>query len=332
MSLGRRNAMALGAGAIALAATGGAVPPASAAETGQAERGPAVPSDAELARSLPGGFTSRHAEVNGVRLHYVSGGSGEPLVLLPGWPQTWWEYRKVMPALAARYRVIVVDLRGMGGSGKPASGYDKKTMARDVRELVRALGHDRVNIAGHDVGAMIAFSFAVNHPEATRRLALLDVTHPDDSYYEFRMLPQPGQAFFPWWFAFNQVQGLPEQLVSGRSRYLVDWIFDHLLVDKSAIGDRDRAVYAKAYSSPDAVRGGNSWYQAFGQDIEDHRTYGKVTAPTLGLAHSAFHPHMNQVLPTQATDVRVTELTGTGHYFVEERPAAVIGHLTGFFG
>lgn len=326
--MGRRNAMTLGAGAIALAATGGAAP-ASGAET---SGGPSVPSDAELARSLPGGFTSRHAEVNGVRLHYVTGGRGEPLVLLPGWPQTWWEYRKVLPALAARYRVTVVDLRGMGGSGKPSSGYDKKTMARDVRELVRVLGHDRVNIAGHDVGAMIAFSFAVNHPEATKKLALLDVTHPDESYYEFRMLPQPGQPFFPWWFAFNQVQGLPEQLITGRSRYLVDWIFDYLLVDKSAIGDRDRAVYANAYSSPDAIRGGNSWYRAFGQDIEDYKTYGKVAAPTLGLAHSAFYPRMNAVLPTQATDVRVAELTGTGHYFVEERPAAVVGHLTGFFG
>lgn len=320
--------MTLGAGAIALATTGGVAVAATPGEG--AARGPA-PSDAELARSLPGGFTSRHAEVDGVRLHYVTGGRGEPLVLLPGWPQTWWEYRKVMPALAARYRVIVVDLRGMGGSDKPASGYDKKTMARDVYGLVRKLGHDSVNIAGHDVGSMIAFSFAVNHPEATRKLAVLDVTHPDESYYEFRMLPRPGQAFYPWWFAFNQVHGLPEQLVSGRSRYLVDSIFDYLLVDKTAIDERDRAVYAQAYSHPDAVRGGNGWYQTFGQDIEDYRTYGRVTAPILGLAHSAFYGRMNQVLPAQGSDVRVAEVTGTGHYFVEEQPAAVVGHLTGFF-
>ncbi|MEV7011447.1 alpha/beta hydrolase [Streptosporangium sp. NPDC051022] len=329
MSIGRRNAITLGAGAIALAATGGAASPAAADD--RAVTG-AVPSNAELARSLAGGFTSNQAEVNGIRLHYVAGGRGEPLILLPGWPETWWEYRKVMPALAARYRVIAVDLRGMGGSDKPATGYDKKTMAQDIRGLVRRLGYDKVNIAGHDVGSMIAFSFAVNHPDAVKKVALLDVTHPDTAYYEFRMLPQPGQPFFPWWFAFNQVHGLPEQLVSGRSRFLVDWMFDYLLVNKTAIGDRDRAVYAQAYSYPDAVRGGNGWYQTFGQDIEDYKTYGKVTAPMLGLAHDAFYGRMSQVLPTQGTDVRLAQVDDTGHYFVEEQPAAVIRHLTDFFG
>src|SRR5690348_11178848 len=113
--------MALGVGAAAAAAISD---PAQAATDGV----PAVPSAARLAASLPG-FTSRFADVNGVRLHYVAGGSGEPLILLHGWPQTWWEYHKVMPALATRYRVIAVDLRGAGDSGKPRGGYDKKTMA-----------------------------------------------------------------------------------------------------------------------------------------------------------------------------------------------------------
>src|ERR1700736_5094596 len=96
-------------------------------------------SDAELARSLEGGFVSSHAEVNGVRLHYVAGGRGEPLVLLGGGPQTWWEFHKIMPALAEPRRVIAVDLRGMGGSDKPAGGYDKKTMAAGVLERVHGV-------------------------------------------------------------------------------------------------------------------------------------------------------------------------------------------------
>src|SRR6202049_5013326 len=176
----------------------------------------------------------------------------------------------------------------MGGSGKPQSGYDKKTMASDIYGLARALGYDSVNIAGHDIGSMVAFSFAVNHPEATRKVALLDVTHPDQSYNTFPLLPQPGEPVYPWWFAFNQVRRLPEQLVSGRSRFLIDSIFDALLVHKAAVSDGDRAIYARAYSHPDAIRASNGWFQAFGQDIDDLASYGKGAARMLGLADPGF--------------------------------------------
>jgi pimeloyl-ACP methyl ester carboxylesterase len=291
-----------------------------------------VPSSADLAASLPGGFTSQFAIANGIRQHYVIGGQGEPLVLLHGWPETWWEYHKVMPALAKRYRVIAVDLRGGGDTDTPAAGFDKKTMALDIRELIRVLGYSSVNIAGHDIGSMVAYSFAANYPEATRKVAMLDVTHPDQSYFEFRMLKAPGQPFFPWWFAFNQVPLLPEQLVSGRARVLVDWMFDNLLVNLSAVSDFDRSVYAAAYNRPEGIRGGDGWYATFVQDIADLATYSPVTAPILGMADSLFYPNMAAVLPTQGTNVTVREVTNTGHYFVEEQPQVVIDALTGFFG
>src|ERR1700730_10484705 len=326
--MSRRKAITLGAGAAALAATTG-VPAAAANDRAGAAGGPA---NAPLARSLPGGFRSGYAKVNGIRLHYVAGGQGEPLFLLPGWPETWWEYHEIMPSLAARYRVIVVELRGRGGSDKPQSGFDKKTMAGDIFQLVRAFGYDTVNIAGHDIGSMVAFSFAVNHPEATRKVALLDVAHPDQSYNQLRLLPQPGAPIYPWWFAFNQVHGLPEQLVSGRSRFLIDAIFDLLLLNKAAVSDGDRAIYAKAYSSPDAIRASNGWFQAFGQDIADLASYGKVTAPMLGLADPSFFAFFQQLLPAEGTDVRVVEVANSGHFIVEEQPQAVTQALTEFFG
>lgn len=121
--------------------------------------------DAALVERLPG-FRSAHAEVNGTRLHYVTGGTGPALVLLPGWPETWWTYHKIMPALAQRYTVLAVDLRGMGSSAKPEQGYEKKTMAKDVRELLLKLGHTEAAVVGHDIGAQVAWSFAANHPEA----------------------------------------------------------------------------------------------------------------------------------------------------------------------
>jgi pimeloyl-ACP methyl ester carboxylesterase len=289
-------------------------------------------SDAQLAESLGAGFTSDHVTVDGLRLHYVAGGQGAPLILLPGWPQTWWEYRKVMPALAAAgRRVIALDLRGMGGSDKPAGGYDKKTMAGDVHGFIQALGYEQADVAGHDIGSMVAFSFAVNHPQTARRVAMLDVVHPNPGYYQIPMLPQPGSPFYPWWFAFNQVAGLPEELVVGRAQYIVDWMFDNLLLNQKAVTPLDRAIYANAYNSPDGIRGGNGWYQTFAQDIADLATYGKVTVPLLGMVNTLFAAQMQATLPTQGTDVQVVVVPDTGHYFVEEQPQAVIDQFNQFF-
>jgi hypothetical protein len=144
------------------------------------------------------GFEDGYTEVNGTRLHYVAGGHGEPLVLLPGWPRTWWQFHKIMPALSERHRVIAVDLRGMGGSDKPAAGYDKKTMARDIYELVRSLGYEEANIAGEDIGSMVAYSFAANYPQATRKVALWEVGHPGAAFNAMTLLPQHGQPSPPF--------------------------------------------------------------------------------------------------------------------------------------
>ena len=320
-SMNRRSIFALGAGAAALAAAGG--PTVAAAEP---------VSDNGLARSLAGNFRSEYADVNGTRLHYVTGGRGEPLFLLPGWPQTWWEYRYVLPALAARFRVFAVDLRGMGGSAKPADGFDKKTMARDIFELAKRLGFSKINIAGHDIGAMVAYSFAVNHPAALRKVALLEVAHPNDFLTKnLLMLPPGPPPVHVWWFAFNQVRGLPEQLLTGRFRFMVDWLFDNLMVHPEANTDRDRDVFARAYNRPDAIRAGNGWYQAFYQDIADQPGYGQITAPLLGLASDQAFDIVSNVWPFQGTDVRVVRVPDSGHFIVEEQPDFVAQQLLSFF-
>ncbi|GAB3461140.1 alpha/beta hydrolase [Streptomonospora sediminis] len=292
--------------------------------------------DAALADSLDGGFSSHEAEVNGTRLHYVEGGAGEPLVLIGGWLQTWWQWRKVMPALARRYRVIAVDIRGMGSSAKPAGGYDKKTMARDIYELVGHLGLPAVTIAGHDIGGMVAYAFAANHPEATTKLVLLDAPHPDAVWSEFKLLPGPDQdvnASFPWWVAFNQVHGLPEQLFDGRMRLVIDWLFDTYTNDPGSIDEHSRQIYARAYSSTDAIRAGAAWYQAFNRDIADERAYGPMTAPTLALGGSGSnYALLRHVLPAKGPDIDVVEVADTGHYIPEERPQLLVDALVGFLG
>ncbi|MBM6405588.1 alpha/beta hydrolase [Phycicoccus sp. CSK15P-2] len=296
---------------------------------------PTAPSDEERAASLGDGFESAFETVDGVRLHYVSGGSGPLLLLLPGWPQTWWEFRRIMPALAGSRRVVALDLPGMGASDKPEGGYDKKSMARVVAGFIEQLGYERADVAGHDVGSQVAFALAATHPERVERVALLDILHPDESNYEFRMLPHKDMPLFPWWFAFNQVQGLPERLIEGRAHHLIDWVFDTFLPDPEAVSPLDRAVYADAYDSPDAIRGGNGWYQAFPQDIEDLADYDRLTMPVLGmvsgLADGMFAAHMQQTLPQQAADARVVVIPEAGHYFVEEAPDEVIEEFRRFF-
>jgi pimeloyl-ACP methyl ester carboxylesterase len=240
MTMNRRAALRFGAAGGAALIGAAASNPALAAGQPRPD-GPL--SDAALVRSLPGDFRDGFAAVNGTTLHYVIGGEGTPLVLLPGWPETWWEFRKIMPELARHFRVIAVDLRGMNSSGKPAAGYDKKTMAEDIHQLVRQLGYDRVDVAGHDIGSMVAFSFAANHPEAVRRLSMLDVAHPDPSLYQLTMLPRPGGSpVFLWWFAFNQVRVLPEQLLTGRFRHLTDYLCETLLINQAAIDDHTRGL------------------------------------------------------------------------------------------
>jgi pimeloyl-ACP methyl ester carboxylesterase len=276
------------------------------------------------------GFESDFAEVNGTRLHYVTGGQGDPLVLLPGWPRTWYQFHKIMPPLAHHYRVIAVDLRGMGDSDKPAAGYDKKTMARDVYELIRALGYSEVNIAGEDIGSMVAYSFAANHPEATRKIALWEVGHPTEAFNELRMLPQAGRPTAPWWFAFNQIRQLPEQLLEGRFRFLVDWLIDYQATDPGAFSEETRALYAAAYDTPDAIRAGNGWYQTFGQDIADAKDYPVLTMPLLGLG-GIYYPFVPALLEGKAANARYVEFAGAGHYLAEERPDDLVRELTSFF-
>lgn len=287
-------------------------------------------SDQELITNLPG-FASRFTDTNGVNLHYVEGGIGEPLIMLPGWPETWWAYHKVIPLLASKYRIIVVDLRGMGSSGKPLAGYDKRNMAKDVYELMQTLGHSSVHICGHDVGAHVAFSFAANYPKATRKLIMIDTPHPDESMYQLPMLPIPGLDYtYPWWLAFNQVKDLPEVLLAGRMRLVIDWVFNALLKNANSITDFDKSVYSQSYDSPEGIRSSNLWYQMFTQDIQDIKTYSRVNVPTIGIASNSSFEMLSGFLTKFCTDVEIEKIENSGHFLLFEQPQDVADCIKGF--
>jgi pimeloyl-ACP methyl ester carboxylesterase len=308
---------------------GAAVAGAAAAQAAPPARPAADVSDAALVKRLPG-FSNAYAEVNGVRLHYVIGGHGDPLVLLPGWPETWWGYHKLMPALAARYTVIAVDLRGMGGSSRPADGYDKKTMAADVHALMQKLGYASANIAGHDIGSQVAYSYAANFPQATRKLVMMDVAPSTEGLLSLPMLPAHGSFGdkidpahpYLWWFAFHQVKGLPEKLLAGRVGLEQDWFFHYMSVDESAIDAYDRAVYAHAYNSADAIRASNGWYQAFTQDIIDDKAYAALEMPVLALGGPGYE-RLKAVMAQKAARLTAVKIADSGHFVQEEQPAQV---------
>ncbi|MFD2720190.1 alpha/beta fold hydrolase [Hymenobacter monticola] len=307
----------------------------------QADLGNSKPLDAyadeELIKHFPG-FTNHYATVKGVRLHYVEGGSGQPLICLPGWPQTWFSYHPIAAQLAQHYRVIIVDIRGMGTSDKPASGYDKKTMAQDIHALLQHLGLAKVALLGHDIGGMVAASFACNYPEATDKLILADGGHPSDGMRYMSLLPAPG-AFagkmdgrqpYVWWMAFNQVKGLPEKLLEGRFQHLLDYLFAYVMLDESRMSAFDRAVYAAAYNDAASIRAANAWYQAFEQDMADARTYAPLTLPVLGIGSYVSFENMKMSLPALAPQAQLVGLPDSGHYMFEEKPERVLAAVREF--
>lgn len=317
-------------------------PKETVAATGNEQAANKAYSDEELVKKIPG-FKNGNKKVNGVNLHYVEGGEGEPLFLLPGWPQTWHAFHKIMPELAKNYHVYVVEYRGMGSSDKPESGYDKKTMAADIYALVKELGFEKVNMAGHDIGAFVAYAYAANYPQATTKLALLDVAHPSERYLGLPLMPPPGvydtskedHPIYPWWFGLNSVPELPEKLLQGNGmRIYQDWLFDYLAYgNKPSMTKEDKEVSYAAYSSAEAIRASNGWYKAFRQDIEDLKTYPKLSMPVLGIGglDSTFM-NLDAHLHQYATDVKSVKLDGAGHWIAEQKPQETIKLFNEFFG
>lgn len=268
----------------------------------------------------------------------MEGGSGAPLICLPGWPQTWYSYHPVATEIAKAYRVIIVDIRGMDSSEKPESGYDKKTMATDILGLVRQLGFTKVHIMGHDIGGMVAMSFAFKHPEFTEKLIVLNGSHPGEGMMQMPLIPAAGtftekmDAAMPyaWWIGFNQVKGLPEKILEGRFQYLLDWLFHYVMIDDNKMSSFEREVYASVYNEAESIKASNAWYQTFTQDIEDAKTFQQLTKPVLGIGSYINYNYMLMGLPYVAKDVNVIGNLDSGHYMCEEKPEQVIDAVFSF--
>ena len=272
------------------------------------------------------------AVVDGLRMHYERAGSGSPVVLLHGWPQTSHCWRQVVPRLAERHTVIAPDLRGYGLTDKPADGYDKRTMAADVSGLVSALGFDRVSVVGHDRGARVAHRWALDHPDKIDRLALLDIV-PTRAMFRGDMTVARGY----WHWLFHLQPDLPELLVGDRVEEYLRWFFERWTVDRAAV-EEGIGHYVAAFRRPGALRAGFDDYRAtFPADLEHDDTDAaqghRLRRPVLVLWGEAGLPAGLPVVDVwreYADDVRGDALPGCGHFLPEERPDLLAEHLLRF--
>jgi pimeloyl-ACP methyl ester carboxylesterase len=281
-------------------------------------------------------FSHHTTSVNGIQMHYVIGGQGDPVVLLHGWPQTWYEWRHIMPVLAQNYTVVAPDLRGLGDSSKPITGYDGNTTAEDIYQLLTQLRlGEKIYLVGHDVGAQTAYSYAAVHPNNVSKLVIMDYIFP--GFY-----PPNLKGVCCWWFSLHQTRDIPELLTAGNEREYLSWFYRGLAYNPEAITEADIDKYVKSYSAPGGMRAGFEYYRAFPIDAEQNKMLSetKLQIPVLVLGANIY-PAMGGQFPgnpaldsTQglAENVRGVIVPLSGHFIAEEQPDFVTKELFKFFG
>jgi len=281
-------------------------------------------------------FTHGMADTEpGLRIHYVTAGEGDrTIVLLHGFPQTWWEWHRVIPTLVeAGFRVVAPDYRGAGHSWRPAGGYDKRTVAGDIQRLLR--DHLRIEgpvvMVGHDIGLMVAYAYAQAYRDEVSHLVIVDAPLPGTTVFD-RVRSDPRV----WHFAFHGARDVAEMLVAGRERQYMQTFFGVRVFNTAGISESDLDVYVSAYSAPGAMRAGFELYRAFDRDAADNREAlernGKLTVPVLAVGGmtSTTGEGVEEMMREVAEDVTGVRVPGTAHWIAEENPAGFTGPLLEF--
>lgn len=301
--------------------------------TGTAQAKTAPSPAASLLEQMPAGFSEHKATVGAIGIDYVIGGHGPTLVLLHGYPQTWYEWRAILPTLAQHYTVIAPDLPGAGRSDAPATGYDKKDLAADIHGLLAQIGHDRdIRLVGHDIGTMVAYSYAAAYPRDVTKLVLSEAPIPDPSIYSFPSLTAAGPG--AWHFGFFALtNNLPENLITGREELWVDKFIDDLEVVKGAVTPDDIAVFSSYLKDPAHLEASFQWFRTLPQDMANDAVYQKtkLTMPVLAIGASG---SLGDFVPNQvrqyATNVTGVVVPNSGHWMYEEHPAEMAQILLTF--
>jgi len=277
---------------------------------------------------FPASFKTQEIATNGATIHVRVGGQGPAVVLLHGYGETGDMWAPMAADLARDHTVVVPDLRGLGLSSKPASGFDKKTQAGDVAGVLDALKIERADLVTHDIGNMVGFAFAAQHPQRVGRFALIDAPVPGIGPWE-EILKNP----LLWHFRFGGPD--MERLVAGRERIYLDRFWNEFSATPARFTEASREHYAKLYALPGAMHSGFAQFAAFDQDAIDNRAYlaagGKLTMPVLAIGgEKSFGTGMAAIMRAAATDVTEGIIPSSGHWIMEENPSATVTMVRAF--
>jgi len=290
--------------------------PAASSETN-----PAAPANP------PANFKHAYEKVNGVKIHYVIGGKGEPLVLVHGFGQNWYMWNRLLPELSKHFTVIAPDLRGVGESDKPESGYDKKNMAKDIHELVKKLGYKSINLAGHDIGLMVAYAYAAQYGSEVKKIALMDALLPG-------IEPVWSQvSASAWWFGFFAWPASGDIVKGKEKEFLVNFwpMVGHA---KDPFTAEETAEFVRAYAVKDGAKSSFQWFGNFPQDGKDNLEFAKtkLKMPLLAMGGEYFAAaFLKDHSKLVAENVTESKIAGSGHWLVQENTAQVQKDLLEFF-
>lgn len=281
-------------------------------------------------------FTHHTTQVNNVNLHYVIGGSGEPVVLWHGFLETWYCWRDVMPTLAQRYTVIAPDMRGYGDSNKPESGYDALNLAEDFRQLVAQLGFKQIHLVAHDMGAPPALIYAGTYPDEVLSLTYLEepVLLQQNLQQIFKFAPEMMHEGGLWWWTFFLTQNLPETLISGHERKFLTYFYHKYCHDTNSIGSEVVDEYLRTFAALDGVRGAIGVYRAIFESVKQTEPFAqnKIQTPILALGgEQSLGDRVKTMLQSVATNVRGGSIEKCGHFIADEQPDLLVERLFAFF-
>ena len=285
-----------------------------------------LPAAAQV-QPFPAAFRTQEIQTNGTIVHVRVGGQGPAVVLLHGYGETGDMWAPLAAELARDHTVVAPDLRGMGLSSRPAGGYDKKTQGRDVAGVLDALKIEKADLVTHDIGNMVGYAFAAQYPERVTRFVIMDAPLPGvgpwDEIVRSRAL---------WHFSFQGPDA--ERLVAGRERIYLDRFWNEFSADPKNFSEASRKHYARLYARPGAMHAGFNQFAAFDQDAIDNKAFvakGKLSMPVLAIGgEKSFGPTMAVVMRAAATDVTELVIPNSGHWLMEEQPAATIAAVRTF--
>ncbi|MFD2602679.1 alpha/beta fold hydrolase [Flavobacterium suzhouense] len=275
----------------------------------------------------PENFKHETATVNGIKIHYVIGGKGEPLVLVHGFGQNWYMWNRLLPELSKHFTVIAPDLRGVGESGKPEGGYDKKTMASDIHELVNQLGYKKINLAGHDIGLMVAYAYVAQYEDSVNKVAIMDALLPGVEPVWSSV------SASAWWFGFFAWPASGDIVKGKEKEFLTNFwpVVGHV---KEPFTPEETTEFIRAYAVPGGTTAAFKWFGAFPQDGKDNLIFmkKKIKTPLLAMGGEYFAAaFLKDHSKLVAENVTESKIANSGHWLVQENTAQVQKDLLDFF-